>query len=118
LIEQYRQQISELCRRHQVKRLELFGSAARGEFEPGRSDLDFLVEFVSYQSPTIADDWFGLQEELEQLLGTKVDFTSARAARNPYFLEMVSRDRVTLFCSTGVSPVSSQPDHRRDAYAT
>jgi hypothetical protein len=99
LIEQHRQQIDELCRRHQVKRLELFGSAARGNFEPGKSDLDFLVEFVSYESPTIADDWFGLQEELELLLGYKIDMTSARSPQNSYFMESINRDRVTLYAA-------------------
>jgi uncharacterized protein len=99
LIELHRPRIDELCRRHHVKRLELFGSAARGGFQPGKSDLDFLVEFVSYESPSIADDWFELQESLEQLLGAKVDLTSARSAKNPYFLEMVSRDRITLYAA-------------------
>jgi predicted nucleotidyltransferase len=38
--------IAELCRRHGVTRLEVFGSAARGEdFDPARSDVDLLVEF-------------------------------------------------------------------------
>ena len=38
-------EIPDLCRRFGVARLELFGSAASGAFDPQRSDLDFLVEF-------------------------------------------------------------------------
>ena len=45
-----------------------FGSAARGEFRSGSSDYDFFVEFIDYNSPAIADQWFGLQEDLEALL--------------------------------------------------
>ena len=45
LIEQHRSEVIDLCRRYGVRRLELFGSAATGAFEPERSDLDFLVEF-------------------------------------------------------------------------
>jgi predicted nucleotidyltransferase len=43
LIEQHRREIESLCARHGVRRLELFGSAARGQFDPAKSDVDFLV---------------------------------------------------------------------------
>jgi predicted nucleotidyltransferase len=99
LIEEHRSQIAELCRRHGVKRLELFGSAARGEFDPGRSDLDFFVEFVCYDDPKIADHWFGLQEDLEKVLGHKADLTSSRSMKNPYFLEVANRHRVLLYAA-------------------
>jgi predicted nucleotidyltransferase len=96
-IEQHRAEIDVICRRHGVKRLELFGSAARGKSDPG--DFDFFVEFVDYSSPTIADQWFGLGEDLETLLGRKVDLTSARAVTNPYFLEVANRHRITLYAA-------------------
>ena len=99
LIEQHREQISGLCRSHGVKRLELFGSAARGDFKPGVSDLDFFVEFVSYDDPKIADHWFGLQEDLERLLGCRVELTSLRMAKNPYFLEVATSHKVTLYAA-------------------
>jgi uncharacterized protein len=60
LIEQIRQQIAGICRKQGVKRLELFGSAVREDFDPATSDLDFLVEFLDYDNPKIADQWFGL----------------------------------------------------------
>ena len=99
LIENHRAQIAELCRRYRVKRLELFGSAARGDFNPNTSDLDFFIEFLDYASPTIADQWFGLQEDLEKVLGHRVDFTSPRTATNPYFLQVAGRHRVTLYAA-------------------
>ncbi|MGH9159920.1 MAG: nucleotidyltransferase family protein [Vicinamibacteraceae bacterium] len=46
--------LEQLCRRHRVARLELFGSAARGdELSPG-SDIDFLVEFEPLPPGTYA----------------------------------------------------------------
>jgi predicted nucleotidyltransferase len=99
IIERHLPQIVELCRKHDVKRLELFGSAAREDFDPSRSDLDFFVEFLSYDSPTIADQWFGLQEDLEAVFHCKVDLTSLRAAKNPYFLEVANRDKVLLYAA-------------------
>ena len=99
LIEEHRAQIEELCRRFHVKRLELFGSAASGEFVAGKSDLDFFVEYLDYTRRDIADCWFGLQEELEDLLGCKIDFTSPRMATNPYFLAMANEHRITLYAA-------------------
>ncbi len=99
LIEQHRSQIEALCRKHGVKRLELFGSAARGDFDPARSDVDFFYEFADYTRPDIADHWFALQEDLESLLGAKVDLVSAKDAKNPYFLEVANRHRVTLYAA-------------------
>jgi uncharacterized protein len=96
-IDQHRQQISQICLKHQVKRLELFGSAVRDDFDPAKSDLDFFVEFCSYDSPGIADQWFGLQEDLEAVLGRPVDLSSIRAAKNPYFLEVTNRNKVALY---------------------
>ncbi len=99
LIEQHRVAIMSIRRRYDVKRLELFGSAARGDFQPGKSDLDFFVKFFSYDTPTIADQWFGLQEDLEILLQHEVDLTSLRAAKNPYFLEVANQHKVTLYAA-------------------
>jgi len=99
LIEQHRTEIESLCRKHGVKRLDLFGSAARDDFDPAASDVDFFVEFISYDDPAIADHWFGLQEDLAVLLGRSVDLTSLRAAKNPYFLEVANRHRMELYAA-------------------
>ena len=98
-IEQFRQEIAALCRKHCVKRLDLFGSAARSDFDPAASDVDFFVEFISYDDPAIADHWFGLQEDLAALLGRTVDLTSLRTAKNPYFLEVANRHRMELYAA-------------------
>lgn len=99
LIEQHRTRIAELCRKYSVKRLDLFGSAAAGTFDPQSSDIDLMVEFTSYDTPTIADQWFGLQDDLERLFRAPVDLTSLRTATNPYFLEVANRNRITLYAA-------------------
>jgi predicted nucleotidyltransferase len=99
LLESKQPQIDALCQTHSVKKLELFGSAASGEFREPTSDFDFFVEFLSYESPTIADQWFGLQEDLERLLGRRVDLVSRRAVTNPYFLQVANRHAVTVYAA-------------------
>jgi uncharacterized protein len=99
LIEKHLDEIAAACRRHGVKELQLFGSAARGDFDPVASDVDFLIEFQDYNSPAIADQWFGIQEDLEKILGRKVDLTDVLAIKNRYFLEAVARDKVRLYAA-------------------
>jgi hypothetical protein len=89
-------EIPELCRRYGVSRLELFGSAASGAFDPERSDLDFLVEFDAVSSG-LFDRYFGLKQSLEALYGRPVDLVTAGSLRNPYFLEAVNRSRQLLY---------------------
>ena len=96
LVEQHRPEIDQLCRRYGVRRLELFGSAASGRFDPASSDLDFLVEFAAGPSARWRD-YFDLLHALEDLLGRRVDLVETRAIRNPWFLEVVNRHRDVLY---------------------
>jgi uncharacterized protein len=99
LIEPYRPAIAELCRKYRVSRLDLFGSATRPDFDPDKSDLDFLVRFDDLNFSDASRRYFGLIEDLERLLGRKVDLVSDRAIRNPYFRQEVDRTRVTLYAA-------------------
>ena len=47
VIEARRTDLEDLCQRHGVARLALFGSALRDDFDPDTSDLDFAVKFSS-----------------------------------------------------------------------
>jgi hypothetical protein len=98
VVEQNRSAIGELCRKHGVRTLELFGSAAREDFDQVESDVDFFFEFDD-NTDRLADRFFGLMEDLERLLGRKVDLVSRRDVRNPYFLLVAGLHRVTLYAA-------------------
>ena len=89
-------EIAELCRRHHVKRLELFGSAATGKFDPKRSDFDFLVEFLPDAPRRAFAGYFDLKEDLEALFGRSVDLVDISAIRNPYFRQAINQGRRVL----------------------
>lgn len=78
LIAEHSAEIAALCRRFGVRRLAVFGSAARGaEFDPARSDVDFLVEFAAQD-----DDFARFLEfkaALEALLARRVDLVERKA---------------------------------------
>ena len=92
-----RAELQDLCRRFGVRRLDLFGSAARGDFDPARSDLDFLYEFEAKPPGGYADAFFELKEALELLFSRPVDLVAAAAIRNPYFRESVEQTRAPLY---------------------
>jgi len=80
-----RDKIAAFCRRHHIRKLAVFGSVLHGDSRPD-SDLDILVEFEPGHVPGLA--FFGMEQELSELLGRKVDLNT------PQFLSPYFRDEV------------------------
>jgi uncharacterized protein len=99
LIEEKRYEIERLCRRHGVRRIELFGSATGPGFDPAQSDLDFLVTFQELGSDQYADAYFGLLEDLQALFQRPVDLVVASAIQNPYFRQAVESTRTLIYAA-------------------
>jgi predicted nucleotidyltransferase len=93
-------EVRDLCRRFGVARLEVFGSAARGvDFDPAGSDADFLVEFDPTADIAPLEQFFGLAQALELLLGRAVDLVERGAVRNPYVLAQINRARELVYAA-------------------
>lgn len=99
LIEQHRAEIESLCRRFGVKRLDVFGSAATGAFDPARSDVDFLVEFRRDTGIGPADQYFGMLFALEDLFRRRVDLVCEHAILNRHFRADANRHRRMLYAA-------------------
>ena len=80
-----REKISDFCRTHHIRKLALFGSVLREDFNP-ESDVDVLVEFEQGHVPGLA--FFSMERELSEILNHKVDLNT------PQFLSPYFRDRV------------------------
>ena len=93
------EEIREICRTHGVKRLDLFGSAARDDFDPETSDVDFLVTFQEGVRRGWMGEYFDLRRALEALFGRSVDLVADREFRNPYFRKAVEESRTPLYDS-------------------
>ena len=91
--------LADLCRRHGVQRLELFGSAATGQDDSAHSDFDFLVEFEPVPDGRYADAYFGVLEGLEAMFRRPVDLVVDSAIRNRYFRESVDRTKTLLYAA-------------------
>lgn len=91
--------IESLCRKHAVRRLFLFGSALRPDFDPTSSDVDFLVDFLPTERKGFDDVYFLLLEDLQKLFGREVDLVEAGALRNPYFIANVNRTKRMVYAA-------------------
>jgi uncharacterized protein len=88
-----RERLAELCRRHGIRRLALFGSALREDFGP-HSDVDVLVEFEP--GTPVGLRFVAIQEELSELLGRKVDLNTP-GFLSPHFRSRVLSTAVPLY---------------------
>ena len=90
--------IRPVCERHEVARLQVFGSHATGQARSD-SDVDFLVEFLPNTNAGLFE-MGGLKEDLEQQLGRPVDLISRAAierSRNPYRRRSILAGPVTVY---------------------
>ena len=83
------------CREFGVRRLDTFGSVARGMSTPS-SDVDLLVEFADPDHAP-AKRFFGLLHQLEATLGCEVDLLTINSLRNPFFKTHVLREKVQVY---------------------
>ena len=95
-----KEELAELCRRHRVARLEVFGSAARAtDFDPLTSDAGFLVEFRRDNGRARLQQYFDFAEALRQSLGRSVDLVESGAVQNPYLRAAIDRSRELVYAS-------------------
>lgn len=88
--------LASTCRQHHIKRLSLFGSVTRADFNPD-SDIDVLAEFEPGQAPGLVG-MANLQEFLSQLFGGRnVDLVTPSVMANPYRRETVERDLRVIY---------------------
>jgi uncharacterized protein len=89
-----REKIAEFCQTRGIRKLSLFGSVLREDFDPERSDVDVLAEFEPGALKGIGFRYFSYGEQLAAILGRKVDFCSRL---NQYIEASVRREAVPIY---------------------
>ncbi len=101
-----REDIVALCRRYGVQRLEVFGSATTGAFDPLKSDVDFLVEYPDdYDYGLWLERYFVLKDDLRWLLGRPVDLVMSDAPNNAEFWASANQSREVIYDAAQVATV-------------
>jgi predicted nucleotidyltransferase len=91
-----RSEINQVCAQLGVRRLELFGSAARGG---AAHDLDFLVDLGERPPAEYARVYFALRERLCELFARSVDLITPPGLCNPYFRQRVEKEKILLYAA-------------------
>ena len=99
IITENREKIAELCRNHHVRRLSVFGSAVRDDFDPTRSDVDLLVEFEASEDRRDFEVQSLLREKLVALFDRTVDLIRAGTVRTPYIRAAIDTEQETLYAA-------------------
>ena len=89
-----RDAVAAFCRARGIRKLSLFGSVLRDDFDPGRSDVDVLAEFEPEVHPGLK--FFGYGDELAEIIGRKVDFNTPKWL-SKYFRGKVQREAVLVY---------------------
>ncbi len=93
----YLARVQEVCIRHRVEKLSIFGSILTEKETPG--DIDILVTFHEMDPVQYVHEYFGLESELEKIFGLPIDLVEEQAIRNPVFREIVSESSVEVYVS-------------------
>lgn len=101
LIELNLQRIIDICRKHRVKSLAVFGSILTDRFNDS-SDVDMLIDFEDYDRDNphgfdYVTNFFNLQDSLETLLKRKVDLVVESSLRNKYFINNINRTKQAIY---------------------
>ena len=96
LLDQYTNDIEQLCVQHRVKRLYAFGSVLTAQFKED-SDVDFIVDFEPLDVSQYADNYFDFKFALEDTLHRPVDLLEEKAIKNPYFRKAVETQRQLVY---------------------
>lgn len=98
LIELNLQRIFDLCRKHKVKSLAVFGSILTDRFNE-QSDVDLLVDFQPLDPDEFdyVTNYFDFRDALEQIFSRKVDLIEYGGLRNKYFIASVNRTKQMIY---------------------
>lgn len=88
-------QIKNLCQKHYVKELYVFGSVTTDKFKED-SDVDFVIDFEGVEEKEFANNYFSLMDTLQILLKRKVDFVTEKYLQNKYFIKELNNTKVKL----------------------
>ena len=98
LIETNRDQIADLCRENDIVALWVFGSAAKGTWNPDTSDIDFLVDLGEYE-PGVSGRFLRLMVALEELLERSIDLVTIRQLKSEWFRTEVLATRELIYAA-------------------
>lgn len=98
IVEKNIDKIRELCLKHKVANLFVFGSVLTGRLKKS-SDIDFIVDFKDVDLYDYADNYFDFKFSLEDIFKRDVDLLEEKAIRNPYLRKTIDSSKQLIYGS-------------------
>ncbi|MBA7546232.1 hypothetical protein ES705_38616 [subsurface metagenome] len=95
-LDNYVNQIIELCAKYKVKNLFAFGSVLTENFA-GNSDIDFLVDIHSNDPIDYAENYFDFKFELEDLLKRPIDLLEQKGLKNSFLIDSINKTKKLIY---------------------
>jgi predicted nucleotidyltransferase len=96
IVETNLEQVHDLCKRHKVGRLFVFGSVLTNTLKQN-SDIDFIVDFEGVDLYSYADNYFDLKYSLERLFKRDVDLLEDKAINNPFLQQSIDSTKQLIY---------------------
>lgn len=88
--------IKELCKKHKVDTMYLFGSTLKGNIH-SNSDVDFLVRFKKFDLAEYFENYMSFKEELGILLKREIDLVEEQTLKNPVLIESIENSKQLIY---------------------
>lgn len=88
--------VIELCKKHNVASLHLFGSATNAKFN-SESDVDFLVRFNPIDLSEYFTNYITFKNSLKELLRRNIDLVEEQTLRNPVLINSINRSKELIY---------------------
>lgn len=95
-INDYINEINQLCKLHKVKTLFVFGSVITDKFRPD-SDIDFIVDINSNDPIEYAENYFDLKFKLQDLLKKPIDLLEHKGIKNNHLIQSINKSKRILY---------------------
>jgi uncharacterized protein len=96
IIDQNIETIRDLCTKHKVSRLFVFGSVLTNKLKKN-SDVDLIVDFQDVDVYDYADNYFDLKFSLENVFNRNVDLLEDKAINNPYLRQSIDSTKQLIY---------------------
>lgn len=97
-LDNYLDQIKELCSQNKVRHLFAFGSVITDRFNES-SDVDLLVDIALSDPFDYAESYFDLKFKLQELLNRPVDLLEEKGLRNTYLIENINQNKKLIYAA-------------------
>lgn len=96
LVELNIEKIKNLCMKHKVNKLFVFGSVLKDTFT-NESDIDLVVDFEKLDLSDYADNYFDLKDQLELIFNRPVDLLEEKGIRNPFLRKQIDNEKQLIY---------------------